>query len=192
MASRLHPGALNLKIVRKDSRALACGGPANSLFQSRLPLVRSQRPYACVRLVPNPLSRTRHALDNETSCRRKHPAQFLRRLTCKLDTSPLCSSSGDRHHVPCGVHRQRPCRQLSRAYLDRERSRRMRREKSVGEGGGEVRGAAEEVAVAVAAIALLELAEDSAATDDLQVKLNKFNSHWLQVCQHTLGLDGVE
>ena len=47
-------------------------------------------------------------------------------------------------------------------------------------------------AVAVAAIALLELAEDSAATDDLQVKLNKFNSHWLQVCQHTLGLDGVE
>ena len=26
----------------------------------------------------------------------------------------------------------------------------------------------------------------------LQVKLNKFNSHWLQVCQHTLGLDGVE
>ena len=47
-------------------------------------------------------------------------------------------------------------------------------------------------AVAVAAVALLELAEDSAATDDLQVKLNKFNSHWLQVCQHTLGLDGVE
>ena len=40
MASRLHPGALNLKIVRKDPRALACGGPANSLFQSRLPLVR--------------------------------------------------------------------------------------------------------------------------------------------------------
>jgi hypothetical protein len=47
-------------------------------------------------------------------------------------------------------------------------------------------------AVAVAAVALLELAEDSAATDDLQVKLNKFNSHWLQVYQHTLGLDGVE
>jgi hypothetical protein len=47
-------------------------------------------------------------------------------------------------------------------------------------------------AVAVAAVALLELAEESAATDDLQVTLNKFNSHWLQGCQHTLGLDGVE
>ena len=48
MASRLHPGALNLKIVRKDSRALACGGPANSLFQSRLPLV-AESAAICVR-----------------------------------------------------------------------------------------------------------------------------------------------
>ena len=46
--------------------------------------------------------------------------------------------------------------------------------------------------VAVAAVALSELAEESAATDDLQVKLNKFNSLWLQECQNTLGLDGVD
>ena len=46
--------------------------------------------------------------------------------------------------------------------------------------------------VAVAAVALSELAEDSAATDDLQVKLNKFKCHWLQECQNTLGLDGVD
>ena len=46
--------------------------------------------------------------------------------------------------------------------------------------------------VAVAAVALSELAEELAATDDLQVKLNKFNSLWLQECQNTLGLDGVD
>ena len=69
-----------------------------------------KRPYERVRLVPNRLRRTRRALDNETSCRRKRPAQFLGRLTCKLDMSPLGSSSADPHHVTRGEGWQRPPR----------------------------------------------------------------------------------